>query len=222
MSWFAEPGLVVDRAELERKFDDWLAHAFGEKDHEWGYFAVRRRLYVERRLENDASEPFLDVKVHAFDDEPVICMVFTDWTTPHRRYAIYDGEGNRLQGRLTGKLGDPKMVLPETFRPPSNLKEIIASATKISRGCDYLRADFMQVNGRLHAGEITTYCLSGYLRYDEPRIESALADAWDLRKSWFLSTPQRGWRRIYARALAARLTRANDRPTRRRSGSPPA
>jgi hypothetical protein len=32
-----------------------------------------------------------------------------------------------------------------------------------------------------------------------------LAETWDVRKSWFMTTPQKGWRRLYAQALSLAL-----------------
>lgn len=204
LNWFAssEP---ADRAQLERTFDHWLQIPFGEEDLEWGYYGVRRRLYVERFLEDPSGRPLLDIKIHAFDGEAVLCGVFSDWSRPDRRQsAHYDGRGNRLDVRAKG-FSDSKLWLPPDFQLPANFAEIVACARKVSAGIDYLRVDFMLVNDQLYAGEVTIYCNAGYLAFDDPRPGQALTDAWDLRKSWFLSTPQRGWRRIYANALAARL-----------------
>jgi hypothetical protein len=38
-----------------------------------------------------------------------------------------------------------------------------------------------------------------------PECMDALGRAWDIRGSWLLSTPQEGWRRLYARWLRRAL-----------------
>ena len=100
--------------------------------------------------------------------------------------------------------------MPQDFQLPDRFPEIVDYARQVSRGIDYVRVDFMLVDDQVYAGEVTMYCLAGYLAYDDPGPAIALTEAWDLRKSWFLRTPQAGWRRMYANALTTWL---NDAPS---------
>jgi hypothetical protein len=71
---------------------------------------------------------------------------------------------------------------------------------------DYARFDFLVVGERLFAGEITVYPGGGLDNATKfAAYNDALNPGWDLRQSWFLSTPTRGWRECYRRALARQL-----------------
>jgi hypothetical protein len=57
-----------------------------------------------------------------------------------------------------------------------------------------------ELNGEIFFSEFTVYPLSG--RGGSNRHLRDLRNAgWDIRRSWFLSTPQTGWKGIYAAAL---------------------
>ncbi|MEM9472556.1 MAG: hypothetical protein AAGA00_11370, partial [Pseudomonadota bacterium] len=62
--------------------------------------------------------------------------------------------------------------------------------------------------------EVTVYSIAGYLRYTKSEILEVMADCWDLRKSWFLTAAQTGWRKRYANWLRNRLETSPAGPVR--------
>ena len=49
--------------------------------------------------------------------------------------------------------------------------------------------------------ELTITNLGGFQGNIEKSSMKRIFETWDLRKSWFLTTPQSGWRRVYAEIL---------------------
>lgn len=82
------------------------------------------------------------------------------------------------------------------------------AASRVAGDLDYVRVDFMVVNDVLFGGEITVYPSAGLMTNSSRESLTEMARRWDIRGSWFLAKPQKGWRRIYARALRGALDRA--------------
>ena len=82
-------------------------------------------------------------------------------------------------------------------------------AKEIANGSDHLRIDFMWNGQALYLGELTIYSQGGFLRLLDDALTSEMTDSWDLRRSWFLSTPQKGWRARYANWLKRTLDSAD-------------
>ncbi|WEK51015.1 MAG: hypothetical protein P0Y66_02810 [Candidatus Kaistia colombiensis] len=72
---------------------------------------------------------------------------------------------------------------------------------RLAAGTDYLRVDFMVVDGKLHGGEITPYPSAGLMTNSDPAVLAQMGRSWDLGQSWFLRTPQSGWRAAYQAML---------------------
>jgi hypothetical protein len=66
---------------------------------------------------------------------------------------------------------------------------------------DHLRVDFLTDGTRLFLGEITIYNLGGIAYSTGQLTDTPLNRSWDLRRSWFMRSPQKGWRKAYAAAL---------------------
>lgn len=90
---------------------------------------------------------------------------------------------------------------------PGNLPRMRALAAEIGRHFDHVRVDVLTDGTELYLGELTIYNLGGRTHWTGALIDTPLNRSWDLRRSWFLSVPQRGWRAIYAAALRRAITR---------------
>jgi hypothetical protein len=89
---------------------------------------------------------------------------------------------------------------------PENRTQIEDAARRLCKGFDHMRCDLYLVGDDTFFGEYTVYNQGGYvlLARDEV-LRSAHNHAWDIRWSWFLTTPQRGWFGLYAASLMRRL-----------------
>lgn len=178
---------------------------YGRKHLEWAYSQVKRKILVETLIRDARGEPPYNVHVHAADGEVALAHVWRHLTENPLRgavdlTAVYGRDRERLDAAPLLK-GAPNPTFPGDFRPPATMALAYEHARRVSRGMDYVRADFLCTEDAVFAGELTFYSHAGYLRWTDPSIQEAVSSMWDLRKSWFLTTPQRGWRGVYARAL---------------------
>ena len=77
---------------------------------------------------------------------------------------------------------------------------MVTAAEQLAAQFDYIRCDLYDVDGEIYFSELTVYPLSGQGggNSDARHLRNL---GWDLRKSWFLTEPQRGWRKAYSHAL---------------------
>ena len=68
-----------------------------------------------------------------------------------------------------------------------------------------MRVDILSDGERSWFSELTVYNMAGRLPGVGDNPKEGVSTSWDLRQSWFMTTPQRGWRRVYAWALKSYL-----------------
>jgi hypothetical protein len=98
---------------------------------------------------------------------------------------------------------NPSQWLPADFELPPAFKAICEYSKRLGKDFDYLRCDFFCTESDIYGCEFTVYSLGGYEMWPTPHVPEAMGSYWDLRKSWFLSSDQRGWKADYASALRA-------------------
>ena len=196
---------IRDRARrwIERR------RPYGKSSLEWGYSQVRRKVLVEKLIRDEFGNPPFNVNVHASDGEVVIAHVWRHFTETTERHApdmtaVYDRERKRLAAAPLRK-GEPNSTFPDDFKPPESMAKAYEYAKVVSRGMDFVRVDFLCTPNEVFAGELTFYSHAGYLLWNESSLQEKVSRMWDLRKSWFLTSPQPGWRGIYAGALRRRI-----------------
>jgi hypothetical protein len=192
-----------------RRIDAWMRRAYGQHLLEWAYRHAGRRLFVEALIVPPPGEDLLDLSVHAADGVPLFIEAIAHNKTAQQRKGYFHSNGTRWPELEPVRQGpNPKPPLPADAALPACYREALAHALRLSAGVDYLRVDFLVAGGRLYGGEIAVYPGSGLARDSEFATYNALLAArWDLRKSWFLTTPQRGPRRLYAEAIGRSLQR---------------
>ena len=192
----------VERSSVKELARSWLARRYGKAHHEWAYFGVEPGVIAEKMLANDDGSPLIEFKFHACNGKVVMCFVMTNPKRAGAQHAIFDRDGCRLSARAAVVYEKDEDLLPADFELPLAFFDARACVEKASQGIDYARYDIMSVNSKIFAGEITIYCCGGYASYNTEEIENRLTAAWNLQDSWFLTTSQKGWRYLYARALS--------------------
>jgi hypothetical protein len=180
----------------------WLRQPYSPWKGEWGYTQVKPRLFAERMVA-PAENRFVEFTVHVFGGEVFHTVVFLGLKRPGTLCAIFDEAGRRLAVRYLYPIGNPHRALPEDFLLPDGYATAMRVARAVARDSDYLRVDFMYAGERLYGCEITPYPLAGLMIYSDPEVMAEMGRLWDLRRAWFLTTPQTGWRRWYQRLLRA-------------------
>lgn len=179
----------------------WLRTSNTEKFYESAYLKVKRTLFIEKLIPFTEDEQLVDIKIRCVFGEPVLSTVLKG-KTKFRKVHFFDLNGDILF--VDKKNPDLTVQHVSDICPAEIYFEAIKHAEKLSKGIDYARFDFMTNGCDLYAGEITVYPFAGVTRStpnDVDGYETLINKIWDLRKSWFLSTRQLGWKRYYAQLL---------------------
>lgn len=200
-NYFTEPG-KPDFDNMCRIVNGWLAqYPYGRKHGEWGYFNIRRRVFVEELIEGAAGDKPMMFNFHTFGGVPAMSWVAQQFADRPRQAASFDQAGQRYP-RGTELHED----LPPDFALPPEYFKALTYAEKLGRDIDYARIDFLLCDGKLYGSEFTFYTLGGLVRYHED-VTSKLTPAWDLRRSWYFQNATHGWRKLYASCLSRYLAR---------------
>lgn len=202
MNLFVKGG-QYNKTQLIEEANGFLKRSHGLRKFEWAYLHVPRRLLAEEMLRPAAGD-LLDLKLYTFG--------------PHVEQVVLISENE--QGRSgaiweRGPEGDFRMLEIRTAisehidrRPlPACIDEALRLASKIGTEFDHLRVDFLTDGELLYLGEITVYNLGGCAYRTGDIVDTPLNRSWDLRRAWFLRSPQKGWRKIYAAALRRAIDR---------------
>jgi hypothetical protein len=187
-----------DVARLIGTLSGWMAQTHGRKDHQWGYWAVPKRLFLEEAVDHAGIDKLLDISIRCVDGHAFLGSVSTMINTENMRIGYFDSEGQRMG---SGGFGGKGKELPADFELPPAFYEAVRHAESLSRGVDYARYDFLYNGKTLFAGEITVYPAAGLNRSSDGVLENRVNGLWDIRRSWFLRAEQRGWRSWYAQML---------------------
>jgi len=199
MNLFVRDG-VVDRTQLQQKTRRWLRRRHGRRHYEWAYSQLQPGLLAEHLLLKDGALVSPDYKLYIVDGECIYAYVKFDQHLPTVHEAVLDRAGDSRRVMIdSGKMG-------EVVERPHHWDRIVATAEAMGAAFDCVRVDLHEIDGELWFSELTFYSGAGYCWIGAEDIISNFNLRWDLRRSWFLTTPQRGWRKIYARLLHAWLS----------------
>ncbi len=206
-----------DHAQLREKAGSFLEMAHGRAQYEWAYCNVPRRLLAEEMI-RPASGEMLDLKLYTFGPH-VEQVVLISESEQGRAGAIWEPDA---EGRF--QMLEIKTAISDRIdrRPlPDCIGQALRVAAEIGAEFDHLRVDFLTDGSRLYLGEITVYNLAGHAYPHGDIVDSSLNRSWDLRRSWFLRSPQKGWRKAYAAALRRAIDRQSREMARFDGGDAP-
>ena len=171
---------------------------YGSQWYERFYFDVDRKLFIEEFL----PDLRLEMKFYTFGSDVQRVFVRYFPAADARADVWRLDENGKLY--LTGEKSSSAKIVANQPVPPV-AEEALAAARLIGENFDHMRVDFLSDGERFWVGELTICNLGGHI--DGMKAESAarLNAAWDIRKSWFLTSPQSGWRRFYKAILLRRL-----------------
>ncbi|MEM9471340.1 MAG: ATP-grasp fold amidoligase family protein [Pseudomonadota bacterium] len=191
---------VYDREEMIAMTRKWMATDYSRYHGEWNYRGIERKLFVEEFLKDADGLPVAcEAKVYVFGDVALCAFYFHDRLTDKARQSLYDEHGNAYDF-------DQYLHYPVAIEPaPSSLPHVFQTAARLAAGRDHVRVDLYEIDGALYFSEFTFYNLGGRFGWGIRKEFPEMTRLWDLRRTWFLSQPQPGWRGAYANWLTSRL-----------------
>jgi hypothetical protein len=192
-------GGKVDRAALERQVSGWLRMPYGQEKGEWAYRHVARYFFIEELLLEDGAPARTEYKFHVGGGRTSYVYLKTMGTSGEREI-ILSREGKAFS------IDDADGTPLTDFHPTANFERLRDIAESLAQPFDFVRCDLYDIDGTIYFSELTVYPSSGYGTVKNRLLRDQRRRDWDLRRSWFLSTPQKGWRRCYAEALRSHIS----------------
>lgn len=192
------------REAIARATGHLVRPAGNRRREEWAYWPIPGRLLAEELLQLGGNGLPTDLKVYVAGGR-ACCIWASDKATD--TFVTLDADGTILPDP------DPQAVLAWSEPLATLVREAAARALQIAAEFDMMRIDFLVTTNGLLAGELTVYTAGGYERWENPAIAAEIADAWDLRGSWFMRQTHTGLPALYAEALAeAEASRLGPQP----------
>jgi hypothetical protein len=188
----------VDLSALYRKADYWMTHRFGRAYGEWGYKNVKQRILVEEMLFVDGKPVREEYKFHVCGGRIAYVIAIRTENQKAGEKIILDRDG-RVIGLHTGESPPCDFILSTVFQ---RMREI---AETLAQPFDFIRCDLYPKDQEIYFSELTIYPNSGYNNLRNESLKKLRNEMWDLRDSWFLTTTQSGWHKLYAEALLRKL-----------------
>lgn len=186
-----------DRKKIARATRHLLGRRGNRRREEWAYWPIHGRLVAEELVQLGGEGLPTDLKAY-FAGGRVCCIWASD--KPSKTSLTLLPDGSPVSD------DDPEAVLRWSERLAELTRRAVILAPAIAAGFDMIRVDFLVATDELLASEVTVYTAGGYENWQNPEIPAEIADAWDLRDSWFLRQRHRGLMAGYAAALIAAET----------------
>ncbi len=189
----------VDRASLNATTSRWMKTRYGKHNAEWGYRGVEPRLFVEEMLFEQDKPIANEYKFYGGNGKIAWAFVRQRGPDGSRIEGVLDTDGTPQSGSFDAGELSSSIIAPVEFR------ELYEAARQLSKDFDFVRTDLYLSEGQIYFSELTLYTLGGFAWVADPHLSAIYTGMWDLRRSWFMRTPQRGWRKLYATALRLKL-----------------
>jgi hypothetical protein len=199
--------------EIRKTARAWINRTYGQKKGEWAYSKVRRLIFLEEALREDGILLSREYKFHVSCGKTAYVFVTLPDQDKTRQRLIMDRNGNAFEIDGSGT------VTYRAHKPGSEFFEMLEYAEKLAQPFDFVRCDFYSKSDGIYFSELTVYPRSGFGGTGVPHLAELRSRGWDLRKSWFLTTRQKGLRGVYARRLVRWLDSRDVGPSSSNSDS---
>jgi hypothetical protein len=193
-----------DRDSVVRAANAFMAREHGSRQRQWAYGQVPRGLIAEEAI--SPGTELMEVKFYTYG--PVVEQFVLRRAGPPVTAArwLRQADGTFIR---SDKATVISKIIDETPLPNVVFKGL-ALAVEIGALFDHMRVDTLMDGDDVYLGELTVYNIAGRVHLDGDKVDDYLNRSWDIRRSWFLTTPHRGWRGHYAAALRRALDRKAD------------
>lgn len=185
------------REALEERTVHWVTLKYGKKLGEWGYLDIPPQVLAEEKMTFADGQIPDNVNIHCSKGKIMFVGVYRQMPDGTRQLGFFDGQFERQDLWLR----DGPALLDADWAPNASVRAAMDMARVYSADYDYLRCDFMANEDAYWFNEITVYPGSGHAKYSDFAKVDSLTAQWDLRDSWFMRTPQTGWRAMYRAAF---------------------
>ncbi len=139
-----------DIEDVISKLGSWLKQNYYLLGREYPYKNVIPKIVCEELVSRPDGEELMDYKFFCFYGEPKFIQADVDRETNHA-INIYDLNWQQVPVSLQYPRSNKKVAIPSNFELMKKL------ARKLSKGFDFVRVDFYNLNGKIYFGEMTFF-----------------------------------------------------------------
>jgi len=164
----------VDFDALRKIGEKWLTMRYENNNpwFEWAYQGVEARVLVERYLKNQDGSTPTNFLFYTFAGEPKYVIIFNVFTGFR---AIVDTKWEYIEIETKTWSLAKREEIPAK---PNNFDELVAVASKLSGGVDFVRVDLYDVNEKIIFGEMTNYPGGGRSPIYSPEFDARSSSYW--------------------------------------------
>lgn len=148
------------------------------RGREWPYKKVKRRIFIEKFIEDMSNEDLIDFKFYCFKGIPKFCQVIRNRNS-EETIDFYD-----MDWKLQNFVGLTPGINNSTdlIWKPRNFEEMRTIAETISKGHPFVRVDLYNISGQIYFGEITFFPASGFGKFTPEIYNYKIGDLIELDK----------------------------------------
>ena len=149
----------LDCKAARDKMQESLDNNYYLMGREMPYKFIRRKIFAEQYMHDDATEDIRDYKFFCFDGEPKAMFIASD-RAKDVKFDFFDNDFNHLALRQGYDNASAEPARPENFELMKTL------TSRLAAGFPHVRVDFYEVNGRVYFGEMTFFHFSGFMPFE--------------------------------------------------------
>lgn len=163
----------IDLDNIKKRLNQKLSRNFYYEHREWEYKNIVPRIIIEPLLKDNSGNQLLnDYKIHCFHGKPHFIQTIFD-----RQEGVkedwFDVEWNPLDMWYFSSMKRKPVK-------PSNLKEMLHVAEKLSKEFPYVRIDLYEIDGKTLFGEFTFRPYGGFMKWNDPKWDKCLGELIEL------------------------------------------
>lgn len=151
-----------------------LQQDYFASQREWPYKNIKRRILAEQFMTMDDGSNLQDYKFFCFDGEPR--YIWTGSNYDPMWFDVYSADWKNQHVKWGYPAG------PEELPPPTQLKEMLEIARKLSKGIPHVRVDLYSIRGTIYFGEFTFFTWAGFGNMEPKKWDKIFGDLITLPK----------------------------------------
>ena len=166
----------LDQAKLVQTCNTWLVQNYYEITREWIYKDITARILVEELIDDGNGPAPNDYKLFVFGGRVEFILV-TMGRFGVRAHMLLDRDWKPVDVIMA--YSRCRRAVP----PPPHLGQMIEAAERLSRGTNFIRADFYDTPEKLFFGELTPTPGCGLDRFEPASFDAHLGSLWNLDRA---------------------------------------
>jgi len=163
---------TINKFKTKLLFHKWLnTSQYYRTGKEWAYKNIKKRLIVEKLLNEEGQPSLIDYKFYCFNGKPKFLGIYVDRAKTVKN-GFYDTDFNKLP--FSNKKNEN--TIDTDIEKPSTFEEMILLSEKLADKFPFVRVDFYSIKGKITFGEMTFYPGDGRRDFTPEKYNTIIGD----------------------------------------------